>query len=105
MNLSAKMLAAGAALRSAYADIQQLRLGKKFTAKMRAAVIALAERYDAVRQKVDETRQYEPLTAVPLDPLMLKALKTMKKPKPKKPARAQFYNLLELDLTGKEGKK
>jgi hypothetical protein len=42
---------------------------------------------------------------MPLDPLMLKALKTMKKPKPKKPARAQFYNLLELDLTGKEGKK
>jgi hypothetical protein len=64
MNLPAKMLAAGAALRNAYADIQQRRLGKKFTAKMRAAAIALAERYDAVRTKVHGSRQYDALTAV-----------------------------------------
>lgn len=59
-----KMLAAAEALRNAYADIQQRRLGKKFTAKMRAAVIALAERYDAVRWRAFETGQYKPLTAV-----------------------------------------
>jgi hypothetical protein len=64
MKPTAKMLAAGEALRHAYADIQQRRFGKKFTAKMRAAVIALAERYDAVRTRVREAGQYELLTAV-----------------------------------------
>jgi hypothetical protein len=39
---------------------------------------------------------------MPLDPLMLKALKTMGKPKPKKPPRAKFYDVLELDPGTKE---
>lgn len=63
MKPTLKMLAAAAALRSAYADIQQRRFGKKFTAKMRAATIALALRYDAERARVHDARQYA-LTAV-----------------------------------------
>jgi hypothetical protein len=64
MTLTEKMLAAREALLSAYADIQQQRLGKKFTAKMRAATIALARMYEVLRQRLRDSGRYEPLTCV-----------------------------------------
>lgn len=58
------MLAAREALLRFYADIQQRRLGKKFTAKMRAATIALAGMYERLRERLREGGRYEPLSCV-----------------------------------------
>jgi len=57
-----KMQAAYDALLQSYADIQQRRLGQRFTAKRRAATIALAEMYDALRERLRDSGWYEPLT-------------------------------------------
>jgi hypothetical protein len=62
MTLTQKMLAAREALLNGYADIQQGRLGNKFTATMRAATIALARRYEALRDQLADSGRYELLT-------------------------------------------
>jgi hypothetical protein len=64
MTLTEKMLAARDALIGFYADIQQRRLGNKFTATMRAATIALARKYEVLRERLRESTRYEPLTCV-----------------------------------------
>jgi hypothetical protein len=64
MTTTPKILAAREALLSFYADIQQRRLGKKFTAKKRAATIALAEMYEVLRERLRDSGRYEPLTCV-----------------------------------------
>lgn len=61
---TAKMLAATDAWLDLYADIQQRRLGKKFTAKMRAATIALARKYEVLRNELRDSGRYAPLTCV-----------------------------------------
>jgi hypothetical protein len=64
MSLTPKMLAAREVLLSVYADIQQGRLGNRFTATTRAATIALARKYEALRDRLRDSGQYEPLTCV-----------------------------------------
>jgi len=64
MKPTRKMLAAREALIRLYADIQQLRWGKKFTAKMREATIALAGIYERLRERLRERDRYEPLACV-----------------------------------------
>jgi hypothetical protein len=64
MTITTKMLAAREALLSAYADIQQRRLGEKFTAKMRAATIALVRMYVSLRERLRDSGRYEPLVCV-----------------------------------------
>jgi hypothetical protein len=59
-----KMQAAYDAFLQSYADIQQRRLGKKFTAKNRAATIALVEMYEARRERLRDNGRYEPLACV-----------------------------------------
>src|SRR5271156_1398039 len=63
MTLTQKMLAAREVLLRFYADIQQRRLGERFTAKMRAATIAAAAMYESLRDQLRESG-YEPLTCV-----------------------------------------
>jgi hypothetical protein len=59
-----KLGAATAALIRFYADIQRRRWGKKFTPKMRAAIIALAWRYESLRARLRKNRRYKPLSCV-----------------------------------------
>jgi hypothetical protein len=64
MTLTQKKLAAREALLDLYADMQQRRLGKKFTAPKRAATIALARKYEVQRERLRDSGRYEPLTCV-----------------------------------------
>ena len=59
-----KMTAALEALLDLYADIQERRLGKKFTAGMRGATIALARKHEVLRERLRDSGRYEPLKCI-----------------------------------------